>query len=270
MDSSLTNVLAEKRTMRTIISALLFATLIFNMPAAELPTVLVYTHNGPTTDGKKGYVHDNISDCVKAIEKLGGEMGFKATHSDDPAVFTKPGLKKYAAIIFANSNNSAFDTEEQRKAFQEYIQSGGGFVGIHSATGSERNSPWFSKLIGGTFAWHAPLQKFTVQIVDKNHPATSFFKADTWDWEDEFYVMKEQPKDVRVLLAGNVKPLRGVGEKAAGLPDVIPLAWCHEFEGARSFYTALGHKKEYYSDPMYLKHLAGGIRWALKMENSAP
>ena len=185
-------------------------------------------------------------------------------------MFTKSDLRKYKAIIFANSNNGAFDTEEQRKAFQAYIHNGGGFVGIHSATGSERDSAWYSKLIGGTFSWHASLQKFTVQVVDRNHPATSFFKGNTWDWEDEFYVMKEQPKNVRVLLAGNVKPLKGVGSKADGLPDSIPLAWCHEFEGARSFYTALGHKKEYYSDPTYLKHLAGGIRWALKMDAGTP
>jgi type 1 glutamine amidotransferase len=231
------------------------------------PIVLIYTHNGLTADGKKGYVHDNIPECIKAIEKLGNENGFKTEVSDDPAIFTKEPLKKYGAIIFANSNNSAFDTEDQRKAFQEYIRGGGGFVGIHSATGSERNSPWFCKLIGGTFAWHAPLQKFTVQIADKNHPSTSFFTSKTWDWEDEFYTMKDQPKDLRVLLAGDIKPLKGVGDRAKNLPDPVPLAWCHEFEGARSFYTSLGHKKEYYSDPTYLKHLAGGIRWALKMDN---
>jgi type 1 glutamine amidotransferase len=232
----------------------------------EVPTVLVYTHNGLTADGKKGYVHDNIADCVKAIEKLGPQIGFKAVASDDPAVFTNAPLNKYRAIIFANSNNGAFDTEAERKAFQDFIHNGGGFMGIHSATGSERTWPWFWQLIGGSFAWHAPLQKFTVQIVDKNHPATSFFPGDTWAWEDELYVMKEQPKGLRVLLGGNVKPLKGVGNKADGLPDLIPLAWCHEFEGARSFYTALGHKKEYYSDPMYLKHLSGGIRWVLKLD----
>jgi type 1 glutamine amidotransferase len=251
--------------MKKIFVVLLMAAFVASARGADVPTVLIYTHNGLTADGKKGYVHDNIATCVKAIEKLGVENGFMTSVSDDPAVFTQSSLKKYGAIIFANSNNSAFDTEEQRKAFQEYIHGGGGFVGIHSATGSERNWPWFWKLIGGSFAWHAPLQKFTVQIVDTNHPATSFFRAKRWDWEDEFYTMKDQPKDLRVLLAGNIKPLKGVGEKAAGLPDTIPLAWCHEFEGGRSFYTSLGHKKEYYSDPTYLKHLAGGIRWAVKM-----
>jgi len=252
--------------MRTIFYTWLLAAFTICAGGADMPTVLIYTHNGLTTDGKKGYVHDNIGTCVKAIEKLGSENGFKTVASDDPSVFTGASLKKYKAIIFANSNNSAFDNEEERKAFQDFIHKGGGFVGVHSATGSERNWPWFWNLIGGSFAWHAPLQKFSVQVVDTNHPATSFFRSKTSDWEDEFYTVKEQPRDVRVLLAGNIKPLKGVGEKAANLPDLVPLAWCHEFEGARSFYTALGHKKEYYSDPNYLKHLAGGIRWVLKMD----
>ena len=229
------------------------------------PTVLVYTHNGLTLEGKPGYVHDNIAECVKAIEKIGAENAFSVVHSDDPAIFTNTPLKQFRAIVFANSNNKAFDNEAQRKAFQDYIRSGGGFVGIHSAIGSERDSRWFWDLIGGTFEWHPPLQKFPVTIVDKNHPATAFLPGNTWDWEDEFYVIKEQPKDLHILLTGNIKHLKGVGNRADGFPDHLPLSWYHTFEGARSFYTALGHKKEYYSDPNYVKHLTGGILWAAGM-----
>jgi type 1 glutamine amidotransferase len=261
------HILASGFHLKRIILLLILTLLPFAgvaLAAAPSVEVLVYTHNGLTLDGKKGYVHDNISDCVQAIKDIGKREGFAITVSDTPEIFTNTPLKRFRAIIFANSNNSAFDNEPEKKAFQDYIHGGGGFVGIHSATGSERNWPWFWKLIGGTFTWHAPLQKFTVQIQDKQHPATSFFPGSTWAWEDEFYVMKEQPSDLRVLLAGNIKPLNGVGNKADGLPDLVPLAWCHEFEGARSFYTALGHKKEYYHDLLYVKHLAGGIRWVMK------
>ena len=244
--------------------------------AADLPSVLVYTHNSTVTlDGKKAYIHDNIADCVKAIEKIGAENRFKVVHSDDPSVFTNANLKSYKAIIFANSNNQAFDTEEERQAFVDYIHHGGGFVGIHSATGSERGWTWYWQLIGASFGFHPPLQKFTIHIKDKNHPATKFFQGDTWDWEDEFYVMKEPPKNVHVLLEGDLKSLKGVDpEKMKALTAgkenaerlMLPLAWYHEFEGARSFYTALGHKKEYYRDPLYVKHLTGGILWAARLE----
>jgi type 1 glutamine amidotransferase len=242
---------------------------------ADLPSVLVYTHNGLTLDGKKGYVHDNIAECVKAIEKIGAENHFKVVHSDDPGVFTNANLKSYRAIIFANSNNKAFDNAAERKAFQDYIHQGGGFVGIHSATGSERDWPWYWQLIGASFGWHPKLQKFTIHVTDKTHPATKFLNSDKWEWEDEFYVMKEQPKNVHVLLEGNINSLKDVDQEKlkalrAGKGDtealMLPLAWYHDFEGTRSFYTALGHKKEYYSDPTYVKHLTGGILWAMRME----
>lgn len=256
----------EKSKILTILLIVLMMARVATLRAADLPVILVYTHNGFTVGGKKGYVHDNVADSVAAIKKIGAQQKFEVVQSEDPAVFTNAPLKKYRAIIFSNSNNKAFDNEEERKAFQEYIHAGGGFVGIHSATGSERDWPWFWKLIGGSFAWHAPLQKFTIQIKDKRHPATAFFTSDTWDWEDEFYVMKEPPSDLHVLFGGNVKPLKGVEKKADGLPDFIPLAWYHEFEGGRAFTTTLGHKKEYYRDPLFLKHLTGGICWAAKLE----
>src|SRR5436190_18855317 len=216
---------------------------------AELPSVLVYTHNSTVTlDGKKAYIHDNIPECVKAIEKIGAENHFKVVHSEDPGVFTNANLKDYKAIIFANSNNKAFDNEQERKAFQDYIHHGGGFVGIHSASGSERDWPWLWKLLGSSFAWHPRLQKFTIHVKDRNHPATKFFETDTWSWEDEFYVMKEKPTGVHVLLEGDIKALKEIDENRlkalAGGKDsnsdtlMLPLAWYHQFEGARSFYTA--------------------------------
>ena len=251
-----------------ILGWFLVAILLLTSPfcRAEQNRVLVYTRNGPTLDGKKGFVHDNIAACVAALQQLGKENQFTVDVSADPGVFTAKNVKKYKALIFANANNQAFATEAQRAAFTNYLHQGGGYVGIHSSTGCERNWPWFWAMQGGAFWFHAPLQKFTINITDKTHPATSFFTADTWAWEDEFYVMKEQPKNVRVLLAGNIKLLKlpeTTAKHLSNLPDSIPLAWCHEFEGGRVFYTSLGHKKEYYSDPNLQKHILGGILWAM-------
>src|SRR5947199_7291956 len=128
MAAILTTTSREKRKMQKIIFTMLFAAFALTLRAAELPSVLVYTHNGLTAEGKKGYVHDNIPDCVKAIEKLGMQNGFQVVHSDDPGVFTNGALKKFKVIIFANSNNKAFDNEDERKAFQDYVRAGGGFV----------------------------------------------------------------------------------------------------------------------------------------------
>ena len=244
-----------------LLSVLLPLLLAVASGSAAEERILVYTKNG------KGFVHENIPASVEAIRKIGGRRGWTVDASTNPAVFTDDNLKRYRAVVFSNSNNEGFDTEEQRNAFQRYIRAGGGFAGIHSATGSERKWPWYWALIGGTFAWHQPLQAFTVRIVDANHPSTSFFKNDTWQWEDEFYYVKERDAKVRVLLAGDQstlkKPAKGKFESVMENPNLYPLAWCHEFEGGRAWYTALGHKPQHYSDPLFVQHLEGGLAWAV-------
>jgi len=99
--------------------------------------VLIYTKNG------EGYVHENIAASVAAMEKICEEEGLLTEVSDQPSVFTRENLECYDAIIFSNSNNEGFDTEEQKKAFQEYVRSGGGFMAIHSANATEREWPWY-------------------------------------------------------------------------------------------------------------------------------
>jgi type 1 glutamine amidotransferase len=222
--------------------------------------VLIYTHNG------KGYVHDNIATSVEALKKLCAKNGFESESTDDPAIFTEEKMKQFDCIIFSSSNNEAFDTEEQKQAFVNYIHRGGGFMGIHSASGSERQWPWFAAMLGGKFVRHPDLQKFTIKVVDKQHPATKFL-GDTWEWEDECYFTNQLNPDIHVLLAVDLTTI--TDDKKGEYPgavfgDYFPLSWCHEFEGGRQFYTALGHKKEYYQDEKFLKHLEEGMKWTMK------
>lgn len=222
--------------------------------------VLVYTKNG------EGFVHDNIPNSIEAIKALGDEHGFTVDASDDPAVFREGNLNKYEALVFSNTNNSIFDTPEQKEAFQHYMESGGNFVGIHSVSGSERDWPWFWRLIGGTFYRHAPFQKFTVKVSDKSHPSTSFLQ-DQWVREDECYYLKQMNPDVNVLLHADMNTVKD--EEKNEYPgdifgDTFPLAWYHELDGGgRSWYTSLGHSVEDYDDPAFRKHILGGIEWAV-------
>lgn len=236
---------------------------------AEEPRALVYTRNGPMLNGKKGFIHDNIATCVATLQELGKENGMALDISENPAVFSAENLKKYRAVIFANSNNKAFDTAEQKAAFQQFIHNGGGFVGIHSASGSERDNPWFCSLLGGTFKTHPKLQPFTIKVADRQHPATAGYPEATFRWEDECYFLEKMPADLHILLAADLSTLNFDKKREYHDPKFgadQPLAWCHEFEGGRAFYTALGHKKEYYSDSLFRKHLLGGIQWAMKTE----
>ena len=116
------------------------------MPQLKNKHVLIFTKNG------KGYVHENIPASIAALQKLGIENGFSTDTTTNSALFTDENLKKYDAIIFSNTNNDVFDTEEQKVAFMRYIQAGGGFMGIHSASGTERNWKWFKLMLGCNFS----------------------------------------------------------------------------------------------------------------------
>ena len=233
------------------------------LATAAGPRVLVYTRNF-VSEGK-GYVHENIATSVQAIRQLGAENGFEVDHSEDPAVFSSASLKRYKLIVFSNSNNEAFATDEQRDAFKAFVQAGGGVVGIHSASGSERKWPYFWSVIGGKFVRHPKLQKFTVRVTDANHPATKDLPP-TFEWEDEcYYTDNLNPLLKPLLVTDPAKlddPQKSVypGDRFG---DALPLSWYQNFDGGRQFYTALGHKKEHYSDPILRKHILGGILWVM-------
>jgi uncharacterized protein len=225
--------------------------------------VLVYTRNF-TPDGK-GYVHDNIQSSVDAIRKMGAENGFTVDVSNDPAVFTDASLKQYAALVFSNSNNEAFQNDAQRDAFQRYIRAGGGFAGIHSASGSERSWPYFWSVLGGKFVRHPKFQPFTVRVKDANHPATKDLPA-TFAWADECYYLDHLSPEIHPLLVTD--PAKIEDPQKATYPgdrfgDSLPLAWYQKFDGGREFYTSLGHRKDDYDNPLLYKHILGGILWAM-------
>jgi type 1 glutamine amidotransferase len=221
--------------------------------------ILVYTKNG------KGYVHDNIPSAVKAIQKLGSEKGFQVDVSDDPKVFSEENLKQYTFLLFPSTNNDVFDTDEQRVAFRRYIQAGGGFVGLHSVTGTERNWKWFKMMVGGSFAWHAKYQPFTIKVIDKDHPTVKGVPP-VWTKEDECYFTKEMYPGIQVIMAHEVSTLKGdeehmekVKTHSAQFPDYYPAVWHQRFDGGIIWVTTLGHNKKDYEDPLYLNHIFQGM-----------
>ena len=222
--------------------------------------VLVYTKNG------KGYVHDNIPASIDAIKDLGREHKFAVDVSDDPAVFTNDNLKKYTALVFSNTNNTVFDTDDQRVALMRYIEAGGGFAGIHSASGTERTWNWFASMLGARFLRHPPFQKFVVRILDRTHPSLAHL-PEAWEREDECYYLVRMNVNMRILAVNDLSSIKDPQEKPATFGDVFPSVWYHEFDGGRQWYTSLGHSKEDYARPEFRQHLLGGIQSVVR---SAP
>lgn len=221
--------------------------------------ILVYTKNG------KGYVHENIPFAVSAIQKLGRENGFTVDVTDDPAVFTDSKLAVYSFLMFPSTNQDVFDTHEQRLAFRRYIESGGGFVGLHSAIGTERSWTWFKQMLGGSFAWHPTFQKYTVRVIDAEHPCMKGIPA-AWERSDECYFVKEMYPGIRPVMAQDIAtldPKDSVRVKSSLGPysTLYPAAWYQHFDGGTVWITALGHDKTDYVDPIFLKHIFNGMTW---------
>lgn len=224
--------------------------------------VLVYMKNG------NGYVHDNIPSAVKCLQKMGKEHGFAVDTSADPSVMTEANLKQYVMLIFPSTNNDVFDTDKERLAFRHYIEAGGGFVGIHSVTGTERNWKWFKMMLGCTFAWHAKFQKFTERVIAPSHPSVQSIPT-VWEKEDECYFGKELYPGRVVLMAHDITTLNTsdtaqknkINQNAGGYTELYPSVWYNEFDGGHTWCTVLGHDKKDYEDPVYVNHIFGGIRF---------
>jgi type 1 glutamine amidotransferase len=251
--------------MRKVIFGFLLTfgfTLAFAGIQGDEKRVLIYTKNG------EGYVHENIAASVEAMKKICAEEGILTEVSDQPSVFTSENLERYDAIIFSNSNNEGFDTREQKKAFQEYIRSGGGFMAIHSANATEREWPWYWAMVGGKFIRHAPHQEFDVLVTDPDNPSTAHLPA-RWTIKDECYYSFQLNPDIHVLLSADMTTVEDEGKDeypGETFGQQFPLAWCHQFEGGRQFYTALGHDPWFYEDPLFVEHLRGGLLWTMLRE----
>lgn len=203
-----------------------------------------------------GFYHQSIPDGLKALQKLGSENRIQVDTTKDAGRFTTEGLKKYDAVVFLNTTQNVLDTVQQA-AFEQYIRSGKGFVGIHAATDTEYQWPWYNKLVGAYFSSHPKIQDARIQVVNKKHPSTSFL-PDVWQRKDEWYNFKDINPGITVLANLDEQSYKG-GTNGAN----HPIAWYHQFDGGRAWYTAGGHTSESYSEPLFLQHILGGLEYAI-------
>ncbi|MGW0699850.1 ThuA domain-containing protein [Streptomyces sp. NPDC002867] len=206
--------------------------------------------------------HDSIPAGIEAVKKLGSENGFEVEATDDAAAFTDANLARFQAIVFNNTNSTPQSGDlldaAQRAALQKYIRGGGGWVGLHAASASERDWAWYEGLVGAIFDKHPAVQTGRVKVLDRTHPSTEGL-PELWERTEEWYNWRTNPTG-KVHTLAQIKVRDGI----TGLDEGVdhPWSWCQNYDGGRSWFTAGGHAKSAFQEEGFLGHLLGGIQWA--------
>jgi type 1 glutamine amidotransferase len=211
-----------------------------------------------------GFRHDSIPQGIAAIAALGAAHGFAVDSTEDATRFADAVLARHKVVVFLNTTGDILD-DSQKAAFERYIRAGGGFVGIHSASDTEYQWPWYARLVGAYFASHPEIQSATIHITDRAHPSTKDLPA-IWRRTDEWYNFRSNPRGAAHVLATLDEATYSGGK----MGDDHPIAWCQEIDGGRSWYTAMGHTVESYAEPLFRLHLLGGIESAAGVAEDCP
>ncbi len=211
-----------------------------------------------------GFRHGSINAGIAMIEELGETQGWTATSTLNSEVFASATLSQYDVVVWLNTSGDGLLTATQQDAFEAYIQGGGGFVGVHAATDTYRDGswPWYNELVGGivqTSPNHTANNTNATMDVVGSHPAVAHLD-DTWNKSEEYYYWE---RNGGFLFDGNINLLqvRSTGSNSYDAPR--PVTWYKEYDGGRSFYTALGHNaSDYQSNSNFRTMVQEAILWA--------
>ncbi|MDX1637230.1 MAG: ThuA domain-containing protein [Balneolaceae bacterium] len=207
----------------------------------------------------EGFRHASIPTGVEAVREIAAEMNYKIDHTEDSSVFTEENLSGYDAVIFLSTTGDILN-ESQQEAFEQFIAEGGGFVGIHAASDTEYDWPWYNKLVGAYFDSHPKVQEATIEVLDRSHPSTDHL-PEKWIVTDEWYNFNSIQSHLNVLANLDESSYEG-GKNGQN----HPIAWYHEIFGGKAFYTGRGHTDESFGEPAFRQHIAGGIQYVLGKE----
>jgi len=240
--------LAGLTGLALMITAALIAVTASPAAAAPVTRVLVFSKTA-------GFRHSSIPNGIAAIRQLGTQNGFAVVATEDANQFTTANLAQYQAVIWLSTTGDVLNATQQT-AFESYIASGGGYVGIHAAADTEYDWPFYGGLVGAYFLSHPAIQQATVRLEDASNVATAHLPQ-SWARTDEWYNYRANPRsNVHVLLRLDEATYSG------GSMGDHPITWCQNYRGGRAFYTGLGHTEASYTESNFTRMVLGGIQFA--------
>jgi cytochrome c len=221
-----------------------------------------------------GFRHSSIDEGIAALKLLGSQNGIQVDAIEESTLFTDAVLARYDVVVFLSTTSDVLN-DEQQAAFERFIRSGRGYVGIHSATDTEYLWPWYGQLTGGYFRNHPPgTPAATVVTEDQTHHSTRHLPA-RWARVDEWYNY-QSPVNPVVNGGGTDYSTRASGihvlltmdestyneQDGNTVDDDHPISWCKRYDGGRMWYTGMGHTEASFLEPDFMKHILGGLEVA--------
>ena len=223
---------------------------------APVRHILYVTHSA-------GFRHDVLPLSAQILQDLGRRSGaFDVTATDDSSLVARDTLTHYDAVVFFTTGELPM-RDEQKTALLDFVRSGKGFAGIHSATDTFYDWPEYGALIGAYFDGHPWHQEVAIRVEDAGHPAAAslppsfrlmdeIYQFRNWSRDDVHVVLSLDPASVDATLPGVHRADRD-----------FALSWTRTLGRGRVFYTALGHEPAVWQDSRFQQHLLGGISWVM-------
>ena len=228
-------------------------------PATTAPATSATTSGGSgrvlVFSKTTGFRHQSIPDGIGALRDIGAQLSLEVDATEDASRIADASLARYQAVVFLSTTGDLLD-DDQKAALQRYVRAGHGWLGIHAAADAEYRWAWYAGLVGAQFRRHPAVQQATV-VVDPIGRTLVGPVPQRWQRTDEWYDFRTNPRGkVRVLATVDETTYTG-----GGMGADHPIAWCHDYEGGRSWYTGMGHTNESFKEPLFLAHLSAGVRY---------
>ena len=198
--------------------------------------------------------HDSIPTARSVVAALAARSGaFALSATENLGDVNATRLASTDVLMFAlTTGELAFD-DTQKAAIVSFVDGGGGFIGIHSATDTLYQWPDYGRLVGAYFKEHPWTQTAAVVVEDRAHPVTAGVET-PFRILEEFYTFQRNPR-------GTVNVLLSLDPRSVGADGDFPLAWAQSVGRGRSYYNALGHFDSTWNDPWFQRQLTAAIQW---------
>jgi type 1 glutamine amidotransferase len=224
--------------------------------------LLFVSQVAPYADGPAG-VHGVLDQAAVGVTQIADIHGLRAERVDDVRDLADEALADARVLALFTIGETPW-SETQRTVILDGLRRGElAVLAIHSATDASYGWPEYGQIVGARFDGHPWTETVDLDVVQPDHPATQHLGA-TWRWRDEVYQFRDLRADAHVLLRVPDAAL-DLDAPGAGRPDFgFPLSWCFEEGRGRTFSTSLGHFPGAWESTDYLRHLSGGLQWALE------